>query len=70
MFDDAEELFPSPAHSEPNLCTTVQPTDPMLGTTEAEQDTDIEHNLQHNVQWNKNVDIKHYLEHNNQVSSV
>ena len=42
----------------------------MLGTTEAEQDTDIEHPLQHDVQWNVNIYIEHYLKHNKQVPSV
>ena len=49
VFDHAEELLPSPPHDEPKFCTTIHPTNPMLGTTEAEQDTHLEHLLQHDV---------------------
>ena len=49
VFDDAEELFPSP-HNKPIFHPTMHPAKPVLETLEAEQDADIKHHLQHDDQ--------------------
>ena len=46
VFDNAEELFPSP-HTEPTFHQAMHLTKPVLETPEVEQDTDIKYHLQH-----------------------
>ena len=50
VFNDAEELFPLSPQNEPMFCPTMHPANPMLETMEVEQDTDIKHLLQNDVQ--------------------